>query len=117
MVKVLQHHQMVESKGRSNYCVVTPFNLKTKKGSLQTIIHPFLDCGWNQVGNKVKRAATQPQIPFGQCCRHSWSSLTPAPLPSMQNLLTEVFWHCTLELLNLKAGTLCSLPWMFKMHS
>lgn len=51
MVKVLQHHQMVESKGRSNYCVVTAFNLKTEKGSLQTTNHPFLDCGWNQVGN------------------------------------------------------------------
>lgn len=31
--------------------------------------------------------------------------------------LTEVFWHCTLELLKRRAGTLCSLPWMLRTHS
>ena len=31
--------------------------------------------------------------------------------------LTVVFWHCMLVLLNLRAGTLCVLPWMWKMHS
>lgn len=31
--------------------------------------------------------------------------------------LTEVFWHCTLELLKRRAGTLCSVPWMLRMHS
>lgn len=117
MAKVLQHGQMLGSKGRSNSCGVTSAILKSKKGGLQVNNQPFLDYGWNQVHNKVKRVATQHQIPLGQCCRHSWSSLAPAPLPSTQDLLTEVFWHCTLELLNLNAGTRCSLPWMFKMHS
>lgn len=58
MTKVLQHGQMLGSKGGSNYCVVTPASLKTKKGSVQATNHPFFDCGWNRVGSKVKRAAT-----------------------------------------------------------
>lgn len=31
--------------------------------------------------------------------------------------LTDVFWHCTLELLKRRAGTLCSTPCMVSTHS
>lgn len=32
-------------------------------------------------------------------------------------ILTDVFWHCTEELLKRRAGTLCSFPWMVRRHS